>query len=141
MTIAPRIINPVKNSRGVKRIPRELSRAVNHAVERRGIISNGIKIYFLTIFTIALALVGWAEPVGAATYAATQLISSPPVSQLDQKEVYGYTIGLKNTGTETWQKNGKPKQLTIKTTEPIRWEHWFANSAWIDKLTATAFLT
>ena len=37
-------INPVRNSRGALRSPRELSRAVTRAAERRGIISNGIEI-------------------------------------------------------------------------------------------------
>ena len=37
-------INPVRNSRGAWRSPRELSQAVTRSAERRGIISNGIEI-------------------------------------------------------------------------------------------------
>ncbi|TSC77739.1 MAG: hypothetical protein G01um101433_492 [Parcubacteria group bacterium Gr01-1014_33] len=36
-------LNPVRNSRGALKSPRELLQAVTHAAERRGIISNRIK--------------------------------------------------------------------------------------------------
>ena len=74
-------------------------------------------------------------------YAAKQLIASPPVNQLDQKEVYSYTIGFKNTGTAVWLSDDNKKPITIKTTERVRWEHWFASASWLDKTAVTALAT
>ena len=76
------------------------------------------------------------EAAKAPTLAAKRMIASPPVAKLDQQEIYRYTIGFKNTGTTTWENDGA-RAVTVKTTEKVRVEHWFASTSWLDKTTVT----
>jgi len=91
--------------------------------------------------TAQISLAAPVKQVKTVAYAAKQLIASPPVNQLDQKEVYSYTIGFKNAGAATWLSDDNKKPITIKTTERVRWEHWFQSASWLDKTTVTGLAT
>src|SRR3989344_5320400 len=107
-------------------------------------IQTAKKLSALILVIVAMTI---ASPSLAATakkpvpkipdYAAKKIIASDPTSELNRLEVYGYTIGFKNTGALNWQNDGA-KALTIKTTQKIKKEHWFASPAWQDKLAAAS---
>lgn len=92
------------------------------------------KKIFIAFFVIGFMALPVALRAATPKFVATRMIATPPATSLDQLEVYSYIIGFKNTGSETWTRTGA-SGVTVKTTESIRYEHWFASSAWIDKVT------
>lgn len=94
------------------------------------------------IIGIIIAVSVATNAISAATpnYAAKQMVASPPASALDQLEAYRYTIGFKNIGALSWKNEGA-NTLTIKTTDSVRVEHWFASALWVNKTTVTNLAT
>lgn len=97
------------------------------------------KSFSLLLVAVAL-LFGHQSSAATPFVGAQRMISTPAVTKLDQLEVYSYTVGFKNTGRATWSRLGTGA-VTIKTTESVKNEHWFASAAWIDKTTAARMNT
>ena len=112
-----------------------IKRPVRH-ISNRVSASKIMKKIIITFFSVGLIFFSAVSPASAAAFSAQKMIASAPSEKLDQLEVYSYTIGFKNTGTETWANVGS-KMVTIKTTENVRKEHWLASSSWVDKTTVT----
>lgn len=70
----------------------------------------------------------------APEYSAEKIISTAAKTDIKAKERYNYKIGFKNVGTANWNTTGANK-VTIKTTENVKVEHWFASKSWLDKTT------
>jgi len=95
------------------------------------------KIQYILITTLAIvAIVLPSSKVYASNYEAQKMVAAKPVASLNQLENYTYNIGFKNVGPTSWTSSGSNK-VTIKTTEPVRYEHWFASPSWINKTTVT----
>lgn len=85
------------------------------------------------LFFLATALSAPANVMAAPYRAERTLISAAPTT-LRESESLIYRVSFKNTGTTNWSSTGK-ERVTIKTTEAIKKEHWFASQQWLDKLT------
>lgn len=70
-------------------------------------------------------------------YAGERTLVSAVPTTLKQGEPLTYRIGFKNAGKSVWYSTGK-SNVTIKTTETIKYEHWFTSDKWLDRLTVTA---
>ncbi|PJE75955.1 hypothetical protein COV04_02270 [Candidatus Uhrbacteria bacterium CG10_big_fil_rev_8_21_14_0_10_48_11] len=86
---------------------------------------------------LLVCAVATTPPTYAATYAAQKMITSKVPTTLTQLQPYTYAIGFKNIGSTTWSSAGTDR-ITAKTTQNVRYEHWFSSHLWIDKLTVTS---
>ncbi|MFA5954169.1 MAG: SpoIID/LytB domain-containing protein [Patescibacteria group bacterium] len=90
--------------------------------------------FTVTLTAIILSLIFFGGSANAATLSAARMIASKTPSALQPLKPYTYNIGFKNTSSTAWSSSGS-NRVTVKTTQNVRVEHWFASRSWINKLT------
>lgn len=101
---------------------------------RKKITLLGLAIALL--LTPAIGQTNVAHAATPATYGGERTLVSPAPTTLMQGEPLTYRVGFKNTGKATWKNTGS-SSVTIKTTEAIKYEHWFTSDKWLNRLTVT----